>query len=165
MSKHDAKKNLEALRALNDEMALSTITDKAIHAWADRLDAVVAGCRDYTSLWMKSLPAKGSKRLETFEIALAAMAGEIQNVYSEAYVAASTPADFLKLDLSVWAEPLDRAGKAVLDLLQLPLALRTSRLMPTRAERPSEYSPVVRQAIIDAAARKPSEKKPDEGKQ
>ncbi len=165
MSKHnDAEKNLAELKALNDALAASTITDKQIRRWAERLENIVTGCRDFGKRWMRSLPARGSPELADLEMDWARMANEMQKVYTEAYVAARTPADFLKLDLSLFGEPLDRAGAALLQLFQLPLALRTQRTVPER-QRPEPYdlAPSVRQAIIDAASK--PEKKPIEGEQ
>lgn len=151
--KHDAETSLAALQKLNDEISRATISDKAIRGWAQRLDAIVRNCRDFTERWMKRLPARCSPELEAFEVEWATMSLELQNVYTEGYTAAHTPSDFLKLDVTVWNEPLQAAGKALLDLMSLPMALKTSRVQPARVERQSEYAPSVRAALLEAAAK------------
>ncbi len=156
---------LTALKALNDEMSQSTIPDAKLRKWDDRLAAVRRQCRDFAERWMQNPPIRRNIEMTPWLTESAAMSLEIQNVWRESFKAARTPADFLKLDVGLWGYSLTSTVKIWLSLMQLPCATITSRsYKQPRPDPLDEFSPIVKQRLIEAASRT-SEEKPTEGGQ
>jgi hypothetical protein len=160
-TKRSSADALASLTDLNALLAGAKLTRKQLEHWAGRYEAIRQSCLENEQAWMRNPPRRIRSELAPYEESWARQMAAFERLFDEVEGACRCEADFLLVNLSIHGEALDRVAKALLSFLELPVRCKTSRVQPAPAERESEFSPVLRQRLLEAAARRPDPEKPE----
>ncbi len=138
-----------------------TLSERQISRIEAEFDAISAGVKDLEKRWAAHPPTREQLDGTGFELVWCELFVRFQRNYTAALDICKTDGDMAVMAHRVLGDSLDAHAEVLKRIFSWPMGLKTRRTLPAKVERESAFSPILRQRLLEAAARKPEEKKPE----